>query len=137
MKDQETKERFVVLRGKGWSYEKIARVLNTSKQTLINWSKEFSVEFSNIRQIRLESIAEQFGLLKEQRIAAYGENLKKVIEELRKRDLKDVSTDRLFDISVKYQAVIQREIVEPVFREEANNLFKLEDIFTSVNSWKP
>lgn len=138
MKDFETIGRFIELRSKGWSFDKIARELNTSKQTLINWSRKCDLEISNLRAIRLEAIQEEYGLLKEQRMTTYGEGLKKVIEELRQRDPKDVSTDKLVTMIFKYQAVIQREIAEPVFREQKNSLdFDLNDGFKSVASWKP
>jgi len=40
MKDQQTKEKFIELRAKGLSFDKISRELRISKQTLINWSKK-------------------------------------------------------------------------------------------------
>ena len=48
MKDQKLKEEFLVLRVQGLSFEKIAGQLKVSKQTLINWSREFRYEISNI-----------------------------------------------------------------------------------------
>jgi len=40
MKDQKLKEEFLVLRAQGQSFEKIAKQLKVSKQTLINWSRD-------------------------------------------------------------------------------------------------
>jgi len=48
MKEQTVKERFLALRAQGLSFEKIARQLKVSKQTLINWSREFRYEISNL-----------------------------------------------------------------------------------------
>lgn len=39
MKDQETKERFIELRAKGLSFDKISKELKVSKQILIDWSR--------------------------------------------------------------------------------------------------
>ena len=36
----QTKERFIELRAKGWSFDKIAKETGKAKQTLIDWSKE-------------------------------------------------------------------------------------------------
>ena len=36
----ETKHRFIELRAKGYSFDKIALELNKAKQTLIDWSRE-------------------------------------------------------------------------------------------------
>ena len=46
MKDQKLKEEFLVLRAQGLSFEKIAKQLKVSKQTLINRSREFRYEIS-------------------------------------------------------------------------------------------
>ena len=48
MKEQTIKERFLVLRAQGLSFERIAKQLKVSKQTLINLSREFHYEISNI-----------------------------------------------------------------------------------------
>ena len=40
MKDQKLEEEFLVLRAQGQSFEKIAKQLKVSKQSLINWSKD-------------------------------------------------------------------------------------------------
>ena len=48
MKDTETKNRFIELRAQGWSYSRIAAELKTCKQTLINWSRDFSIEIDNM-----------------------------------------------------------------------------------------
>ena len=43
----ETKERFIELRAKGWSFDKIAKEIGKAKQTLIDWSKELQDEIAN------------------------------------------------------------------------------------------
>ena len=48
MKDQKLKEEFLVMRVQGLSFEKIAKQLKISKQNLINWSREFGYEISNL-----------------------------------------------------------------------------------------
>ena len=60
MKDQETKEGFVELRAKGWSFDRIAQELRVSKQTLINWRREFALQISNLKAIELEALREKF-----------------------------------------------------------------------------
>jgi len=39
----ELKQRFIEMRAKDISYDKISKELGVSKQTLINWSKEFNI----------------------------------------------------------------------------------------------
>ena len=38
------KQRFIEMRAKDISYDKISKELGVSKQTLINWSKNFNIE---------------------------------------------------------------------------------------------
>ena len=133
MKDQQTKSRFVELRAKGWSYDRIARELRASKQTLINWSKEYSLQISNLRNIEIEALQEKFCLLKEQRIELFGKKLKTNNEELDKRDFKDIPTEKLFDLIIKYASALKHEEVEMVFEEEISDIFP---DWKKVSSWK-
>ncbi len=133
MKDQQTKSRFVELRAKGWSYDRIARELRASKQTLINWSKEYSLQISNLRNIEIEALQEKFCLLKEQRIELFGKKLKTINEELDKRDFKDIPTEKLFDLIIKYASALKHEEVEMVFEEEISDIFP---DWKKVSSWK-
>jgi len=135
MKDQETKQRFVNLRARGFSFAKIAMVLNTSKQTLISWSKEMALEISNSKAIELEALAEKYFLLKEKRIELFGERLKAIKEELDKRDLKEIPTEKLLDLFFKCQRTLEREAVETVFQEKTSTL-GFDDFLEKVNTWK-
>lgn len=135
MEDLETKERFIELRAKGLSFDKIAQELKVSKQTLINWSKELSLEISNLRAVELETLQEKYYALKEKRIELFGEKLKVIKEELDKRDLKDVPTDKLFDLLMKYATSLKQEEVETIFKGIESG-FGLDDVLEKVVSWK-
>lgn len=119
MKDQETRTRFIELRAQGWSYERIAKELSVSKQSLINWSKTLALEISNLRAIRLESLQEEYCLLKSQRIEILGQKLKAVKDELDRRNLADISTEKLFNILFKGHAILEQGAPELTFQEES------------------
>ena len=116
MKDQETKEKFVELRAKGLSFDRIAQELETSKQTLINWSKELENEIGNMKKIELEALQEKYYMLKSQRIELFGEKLKAIKDELDKRNLSDIPTDKLFDLFMKCFRQLNEEAVDTVFQ---------------------
>ena len=116
METVKTKEKFIELRAKGYSYDKIATQLKKSKQALIDWNNEYKEEIANCKALELEALQEKFFLLKEHRIRAFGETLQKIKKELDKRDLKDISTDKLLDLYTKYYLLLKDEIVEPVFK---------------------
>ncbi len=118
MKDQETKDKFVELRVKGMSFNKIAKELNTSKQTLINWSKEFEHEINNLKAIELEALCEKYYMAKEKRIEYFGEKIKNIKVELEKRIVSDLSTKELYTLMIKIDSILQREKKETIFKKE-------------------
>ena len=63
-KDNETKDKFIEMRAKGLSYDKISKQLKVAKSTLISWSKEFELEIKNFRNIEPEALNEKFMLSK-------------------------------------------------------------------------
>lgn len=119
MEPTELKEKFISLRAKGHSFDRIAKKLGKSKQTLVNWSRDLDEEIANLKSIELEALNEQFYLSKRRKIEVLGRILKKLKTEIDKRDLTEVSTDKLMDLFLKYYALLEDEWVEPVFRSEA------------------
>ena len=116
MESIETKERFIELRAKGWSFDKIAKELGKAKQTLIDWSKELKDEVANRKALELEALYETYYLLKENRLQTFGGLLNKIKDEVLSRDLSDVATDKLLDLFLKYNSQIKEEIVEPIYK---------------------
>jgi len=108
----EQKQVFIDLRAKGWSYSRIARKLKVSKTTLANWSIDLEGEIASLRAIELESLYEKYYLTKETRIKLLGGQLKDIQEELKKRKLETVSTDKLLDLELKIYQALQAEYVE-------------------------
>jgi len=116
MGDLKDKEKFIELRAKGWTFDKIAKELHKRKATLIDWSKELESEIANRKAIELEVLYEKHYLLKEQRIEKLGNLLNKIINEIDNRNLKDIPTDKLFDLLLKYNKEIKEEMIEPVYK---------------------
>jgi len=112
----EEKERFIELRAKGWSFDKIAKKLGKAKQTLINWSKELEDEIANLKALELEALYEKHYLLKENRIETFGVLLRKLKDEVMSRDLSDVPTDKLLDLLLKYENQLKDEIITPIYK---------------------
>jgi len=112
-KDNDTKRRFIELRGQGLSFDKIVKDIGVSKGTLLKWDKEFKQEISEVRFIELESMIQKYGVLRTERVKSYGEMLKMYRKELSIRDLSDVSTNKLLDMAL---------IVEDRLREEMKDI---------------
>jgi hypothetical protein len=118
MEGTELKERFIILRAKGYSFDRISKELNKAKQTLVNWSRELEEEIANARALELESLYEQFFLTKQKKIEVLGEVTTAIRGELERRDFSDVPTDKLLDLFSKYLVLLQGEYIEPRFRTD-------------------
>ena len=102
-------ERFILLRAEGDSYRTIAKKLRISRNTLAKWEGELGDRISEAKRDRLEAVYKEYGMLKESRIRGLGERLKLIESELDKRDLSDVSSDKLLDLALKYRATLREE----------------------------
>jgi transposase len=133
MKDQKTREQFVELRARGLSFDKISKELGVSKQTLIDWSRGLQEEIGNLKAIELEALQEKYFLTKEKRIELFGEKLRAIKEELDKRDLKDVATDKLIELLLKYHRILKEESIPlELMREEEPGPID----FTEKRTWQ-
>jgi hypothetical protein len=112
----ETKEKFIELRAKGWSFDKIAKDLGKAKQTLIDWSKELQDEIANRKALELEALYESYFLLKEAKIKKYGSILSKITNELERRDFNNVPTGRLLELYLLYFERLSQEVIEPTYK---------------------
>lgn len=135
----EEKERFIELRAKGWSFDKIAKEIGKAKQTLINWSKELQDEIANRKALELEALYEKYYLLKEYRIETFGAMLTKIKKEVESRDLSDVPTDKLLDLFLKYDSQIKEEIIEPIYKssEEIKEAQLDKELLNELTNMKP
>jgi hypothetical protein len=134
METIETKRRFIELRAKGYSFDKIAKELGKAKQTLLDWSRDLDQEIAQAKALELDSLYESYSLYKEARLKTLGEILLKLKKEVDKRDLTDLPTDRLLDLFLKYEGVVKESLVEPVFKsskeieEEKEDRLLLEEL---------
>ena len=129
-------EKFIELRAKGWSFDRIAKELGRAKQTLIDWSKDLQEEIANRKALELEALYETYYLQRESRLQMFGAMLTKIKEEVESRDLTDVATDKLLDLFLKYNSQVKEEIVEPIYKssqeltEEKEDRELLDDLTT-------
>jgi len=107
------KEKFLELRSKGETYERIAKDLGVSKQTLINWSKEKEIQeaIEVSRIIQYQSILKRFEASKKQKLEFYSELSQKVRKELKNLNFDNVKPEKLLEISLKCDKKLN-ELVE-------------------------
>ena len=128
-------QKFIELRAKGLSYDKISKELGMNKNTCVSLSKKYEIEIQNTKQIELEAIREEFFLMKKQKISILADQLKKVREQLEIRDFSDVSTIDLIKLQSDLITAIELE-----FNRSAV-LFKqkkplIDDFSFGIESWE-
>lgn len=133
----EQKEKFIELRAKEVTYEEIAKQLAVSKPTLVKWGKELEIEVGNRRALELELLQEKHYVSKKKRVEFFGEQMNELKKELKKRDLADISTEKLIELQMKTMALLKQEEVTISLKEKRS----LEDSFSddlgsSIVEWR-
>jgi transcriptional regulator with XRE-family HTH domain len=118
MKDIETKERFIELRGKGLPLAKIAAEINVSKTTLISWERDFREEIDNLRALELEATYDKYYLSVRKKVEFFGDVLSRIQGELETRDLSTIPTEKLFAMYAHFYQEAQRALPTIHFRSE-------------------
>lgn len=128
MKNNHEKNKFIELRAKGLSFDKISAELNISKPTLLQWNAEFSREIANMSYLEFETLLSQYQLAKKMRIDAFAAMLEKAMNELKARSFEDLSTKDLLGFITTIESKIREEI-RPVhyFTGEYNDPLELID----------
>ncbi len=112
-KTLEDKERFIMLRARGLSFDKIAEELNVSKPVLLKWSGELAEEVKEARFYELENIVQKYSLMKRERFEAFSVVLQSALQELKKRaeesNWKELSTEKLFALAENLERRIEQD----------------------------
>ena len=122
MTDQETINRFIVLRSQGWSFNRIATELQLSKPTLIKWSRQHQFAIANLRATETEALAERVFRQRHERWEVLGRQLKRLEDEIEKRDLDEIPASRLHAIAAGLRAEINREMGHVHFAETTKQM---------------
>ncbi|AEN91937.1 hypothetical protein BMWSH_5059 [Priestia megaterium WSH-002] len=131
------KEQFIELRAKEVSYEKISKTLGVSKPTLIKWGKELDIEVSNLRALELELLHEKYYVSKKKRIEFFGEQMNKLNSEINKRDLSEISTEKLIELLMKTMSILKQEETEITLKEKRSMEDSFRESFDStIVEWK-
>jgi len=130
-KDNDTKLKFIELRSKGLSYDKISKQLHVSKSTLIQWSKEFELDIKNLRNIELESLREKFMLNKEKKLEFTREVFDKLMDNLKSRNLDEIPSEKLVNMIMNLMDKLENE--EKVIFVEKDS--KIDFDLFEIKSW--
>lgn len=136
MKSSEDKLKFVELRAKGMSFEKISKELDISKPTLIKWNGELYEEVQEAQYYELENLVEQYGLLRSSRFEAYCKVLNLALQELQeraeKKELDTVPTDKLLFLVEQLEKRIEKDTQKELVSVHVAENWSLNSKFLEV-----
>ncbi len=105
--------KFIELRGKGMSFQKIADEIGVSKPTLIKWNGELLEQVKEAQYMELENLVEQYGLFRKERFEVYCKALNSALKEFQERaekgELKNVPTDKLLNLVEQLEKRVERD----------------------------
>ena len=108
------KQQILSLRAQGASYATIATEVKIAKQTAVDFCKEYEESLATLKAMELEAFYESFRVSKEARIEELVLIKNRLKDEIAKRDLADVPTDKLIALYMKAQDAI-KEAIEITF----------------------
>jgi transposase len=108
-KGLERRSRFIEMRAEGLSYRTIAEELGVSRATLVNWNREFADEIATVRAEGAAALHAKYLMMKEHRLQVFGEQLERIRDELRRRDLRDVGTAELLRLFLRCYRALSME----------------------------
>jgi hypothetical protein len=118
----EEKKQFIKLRANGLSYDKIIKEMGKAKATLLKWGRELQEEIGTARSIELESMYEEHGMLREQRLRFHGQTLQRMREEIEERELSEVPTPRLMELYLKQESQMSLDLEKLSFLDNETML---------------
>lgn len=116
MTDRDTENRIIELRARGKSYSTIASELKIGKQTALDVCKKYKEQIATLQALELEQLYEEQRITSQERITAIASLMQRVREEIDRRDLTQVPTEKLIDLYLKQVSTLKEEIIEPNFQ---------------------
>jgi transposase len=109
----EKQAKFIELRGKGMSFQKIAEEIGVSKPTLIKWNGELLEQVKEAQYMEFEGLVEQYGLFRRERFEVYCKALNSALKEFQERaeqgELKEVPTDKLLNLLEQLEKRVEKD----------------------------
>jgi len=111
-----TQQKFIILRSESTSFDVICKKLKTSKSTLIQWSKLYDTEISDMQFLAIEAIKSEYA---HNQVQKY----KQLMQHLQKMD-KGISDADLSETSLKDMYTVRNAIFYQLEKMEQNTVYK-------------
>lgn len=116
MQDKDTERKIIQLRALGNSYATIAKKTKVAKQTAVDTCKRCKEEIAALHALEIEELHETQRVGYSERITALSSLMRRVREEIDRRDLSDIPTEKLIDLYLKQASALKEELIEPSFK---------------------
>jgi len=130
-KTTEQKAKFIELRGRGFSYDKITQEVEVSKSTLVKWSYEYSREIEEAQALEFQSLLAQYSIMRKSRVESLSSLLHACLEELKSREckLESLSTEKLLAMVLQLEKRLQEESKVQVMNTDFSMNMFYETVF--------
>lgn len=115
---KEKELRIIELRAKGHSFATIATEADVAKQTAVDVCRKYRERVEALEALEIEELYEKEKISTTERVKAFSDLLRRLREEIEKRDLSDVSTDKLIDFYFKQLSALGDFLKKPKFKSE-------------------
>ena len=132
----EQQARFIELRGKGMSFQKIAEEIGVSKPTLIKWNGELLEQVKEAQYMEFENLVEQYGLFRKRRFEIYCKALNSALKEFQERaekgELKDIPTDKLLNLVEQLEKRVEKDTSRELLSVHVRDTWKLNEEYLEL-----
>ncbi len=108
--EQDKKDKFVELRAQGLSFDAISKQLSISKPTLIKLARELSDEVDWLKFMHMETLAEQYKMMRAARLERLGAVLQRVEVAPDQADYSRMTPDRLTELWLRLKDKMRDEL---------------------------
>lgn len=132
----EKQAKFIELRGKGMSFQKIAEEIGVSKPTLIKWNGELLEQVKEAQYMEFEGLVEQYGLFRRERFEVYCRALNSALKEFQERaetgELKKVPTDKLLNIVEQLEKRLEEDTSKELLSVRVKDTWRLNEEYLEL-----
>jgi len=132
----EEQAKFIELRGKGMSFQKIAEEIGVSKPTLIKWNGELLEQVKEAQYMEFENLVEQYGLFRKRRFEIYCKALNSALKEFEERaekgELKEVPTDKLLNLLEQLEKRVEKDTSRELLSVHVRDTWKLNEEYLEL-----
>lgn len=122
MIDNETKEKYILLRAENKSYSQISKALGISIDSCYKLNAEFENRIAELKADNMQQLYNKYYMTKEARIKNLGSSLNKIDKAIEQADFSGISPEKLLDLKLKYSQALKDEFTPPADRVVINAL---------------